>query len=177
MAINRDVNVKIRANLLLTELRDEDDPAGRGGGRQGTQGHQIIDYASMNVDKHELERRLADAADVLLYGYELTGTQPPIAITEGATAITSTSATVHGHVSPNVNTTCGFLYGTTKELGSTTTAPESPLAGLTDTKVAITGPTGAVLTPNTRYYYRAWAQIAGLHVRYGRIRSFKTLAV
>jgi hypothetical protein len=176
MAINRDVNVKIRANLLLTEIRDENDPAGRGGGRQGNQGHQIIDYASMNVDKHELDRRLADAADVLLYGYELTGTVPPIAVTEEATGITATIVTLHGRVSPNVNTSCGFLFGTTKELTATHNADQSPLAGLTDTAVPITH-TILGLTANTRYYFRAWALIAGVHVRYGRIKSFKTLAV
>lgn len=177
MAINRDVNVKIRANLLLAELRDEEDPAGRGGGRQGSQSHQVINYASMNIDKTEFDQRMEDAADVLLHGYELEGTQPPVAITEGVTALTATSAIVHAHVSPSGATTCGFVYGLTKELLTSTTAPESPLAGATDDKVPITGPTGAVLTPDTRYYYRAWAQKGALRRRYGRIRSFKTLAV
>jgi hypothetical protein len=176
MAINRDVNVKVRANLLLTEIRDENDPAGRGGGRQGNQGHQTIDYAAINVDKAEFDRRLADAADVLLYGYELEGTQPPVAVTEEASGVTATIATLHGRVSPNVNTSCGFLFGTTKELTTTHNADQSPLAGLTDAVVPITH-TVLGLTANTRYYFRAWAQIAGVHTRYGKIKSFKTLAV
>lgn len=176
MAINRDVSVKIRASLILTELRDENDPAGRGGGREGSQAHQVINYAEVRVDKEEFDRRLSDAADVLLYGYELEGTQPPIAQTEQASVVATTTATLNGHVSPNVNTTCGFYYGITKNLGSNAAASQSPLAGLTDAKVAISASI-AGLTANTRYYYRAWALVTGVVRRYGRMQSFKTLAV
>lgn len=174
MSINRDISVKVRANLIITELLDVDDPAGRHGGRQGSQGQQVVSYPELTVDKDEWNRRLADAADVLQFGYELAGTTPPIAVTEEASAIAAATVTLNGRVTPNVNTSCGFLYGLTKELILTTNANESPLAGLVDTPVAITAQL-AGLAHNTRYYYRAWAQIATVNVRYGRIRSFKTL--
>jgi len=174
MAINRDLSIKLRANLIISEVLDVDDPAGRRGGRLGSQGQQVVSYPELTVDKDEWTRRLADAADVLQYGYELTGTTPPIAVTEDASVITAATVTLNGRVTPNVNTSCGFLYGTTKELDLTVNANESPLAGIVDTPVAITAQL-AGLAHNTRYYYRAWSQIALVNVRYGRIRSFKTL--
>ncbi len=174
MAINRDISVKVRASLLISELLDVDDPAGRQGGRQGKQGQQVLSYPELIVDKDEWTRRLADAADVLQFGYELTGTIPPQAVTEGATVIAAATATLNGHVLPNTNTSCGFLYGTTRELDLTVNANESIIAAASDALVPITAQL-AGLAHNTRYYYRAWAQIALVHVRYGRIRSFVTL--
>jgi hypothetical protein len=172
MSINRDLKVRLRASVILTERNDVDNPVKRTG-KDGSQQHVVIDYPEFTVDHAEWDLRLADAFLALSKGYELTGTQPPRVVTEDPTGVGFVVATLHGRVEPNVNTSCGFLYGITKELGSTVDAVESPLAGLTDDPVAIAAQI-AGLTPNTRYYYRAWAQLAGVRVRYGRIRSFKT---
>src|SRR4030042_5505693 len=176
MAINRDVEVRCRVSILSTEVMDENDPVGRRGGRRGRVETRIVEIPKTIIDDNELIYRASDIADIILHGYELTGTQPVEATTEQASVITTTTATLNGRILPNVNTTCGFLYGTTKELVQTQDAAESPLAGLTDDRVPIT--TALIgLTPNTRYYFRAWAQIALMRVKYGRIISFKTLAV
>jgi hypothetical protein len=176
MAINRDVEVRCRISILCTEVMDENDPTGRGGGRRKGGEKRIVDVPLVIMDNNELVQRATDIADIILHGYELEGTQPVEAVTEHASAVTTTTATLNARILPNVNTTCGFLYGTTKELDNTVDAVESPVAGLTDDVVQVTGLL-TLLTPNTRYYYRAWAQLAGLRVRYGRIKSFVTLAV
>ena len=172
MSINRDLKVRVRASVIITEVNDPDNPVARKG-KDGSQQHIVINYPEFSVDNAEWDNRISDAFLALSKGYELTGTQPPRVVTEAATGVGFVVATLHGRVEPNVNTSCGFLYGPTKELGSTTDADESPLAGLTDAHVTISKQI-AGLTPNTRYYYRAWAQIALVRVRYGRIRSFKT---
>ncbi len=175
MSINRDVKVKIEARLIITEMKDVDNPSGRGG-EEGSGKPTIIRVPEFVVNRAELDERIADSYLVLQKGYELTGTQPPRPVTEHVCTITANTAILHGRIEPNVNTSCGFVYGTTKELNSTQDCNESPLAGLTDDAVAVTTNL-AGLTPNTRYYYRLWAQLAGLRVRYGRIRSFVTLSV
>ena len=175
MAINRDQEIRCRINILITEVKDPDNPVGRGG-RQGKTERKIIDIPVVIMDNNEFISRATDIADAITYGYELTGTQPPEAVTEGTIGVTTVVATLRGRILPNVNTSCGFLYGTTKELDNTTDADESAIAAASDTPVAIQA-TVMALTPNTRYYYRAWAQLAGLRVRYGRIRSFVTDAV
>jgi hypothetical protein len=176
MAINRDVEVRCRIHILSTEVMDENDPDERRGGRRGKSERRIVDVPKVIMDNDELIDRATDIADTILHGYELTGTQPPVAITLPARPIAATTATLRGSVNPNVNTTCGFLYGPTKELDNTVDADESPLAGLTDDAVAISAPLVG-LVADTRYYYRAWAQIALVRVRYGRMLSFKTSAV
>ena len=175
MAIDKHVRVKARLSLIINEIRDENDPVGRGG-RRGDNVHRQYDLEEFEVPLSELEDRIIDAGDVFINGAELTGTEPPEAVTEQPSAITATGVIFHGRVKPNVNTSCGFLYGTTKELVSTEDADQSIIAAASDVPIPITK-TMAGLTANTRYYYRAWAQIAGVRVRYGRTISFKTLAV
>jgi len=175
MSINRDVEVRARIEILLTEVKDPDNPVGRGGLRGKTEKRNItIPIVIMDYD--ELVYRAADIANSIQYGYELTGTDPPSSVTEGVTAIDADAATLHGRVIPNTNTSCGFLYGTTKELDNTQDADQSIIAASSDDPIPITT-TLIGLVANTRYYYRAWSQIALVRVRYGRIRSFKTLAV
>jgi len=175
MAINRDVEVKCRIELLLTEVTDPDNPVGRGGKRGGTEIRKIT-IPLVIIDYDELVRRASDIADVINEGYELEGTTPASCQTEAATGVTAVSAVLHGRVIPNTNTSCGFLHGTTKELDNTTDADQSIIAAASETPVAITD-TLAELTPNTRYYFRSWCKIASTVTRYGRIRSFKTMEV
>ena len=173
MAINRDVEVRARIEILLTEVKDPDNPVGRGGLRGKTEKRNItIPIVIMDYD--ELVYRATDIANSIEYGYELTGTEPPSAVTEGAGTIVADGAVLNGRILPNVNTSCGFLYGTTKELDNTQDADQSAIADSSETPIPITT-TLTGLTGNTRYYYRAWAQLPGLRVRYGRIRSFVTL--
>jgi len=175
MAINRDVEVRCEIKILSTEVMDENDPSGRGG-RRGKVETRIINIPKVIIDDTELIQRASDIADIIQYGYELEGTDPPEAVTEQAGTIAATTAVLHGRILPNVNTSCGFLYGTTKELVSTTNANESPIAAASTTPQSITANL-AGLTANTRYYVRAWCQITGLRTRYGRIISFKTLTL
>jgi hypothetical protein len=165
MAINRDLKIRVRANLILAEILES--------GKEGSQGHLVKSYPEISVDADEWDRRMSDASDVLLYGYELTGTVPPIAVTEEVGSLTKNSVVLKGRVTPNTNTSCGFLYGTTKELDNTKDADQSIIAASSDTPVPVTASL-AGLTPGTKYYYRAWAQIALVNVRYGRLLSFTT---
>lgn len=172
MAINRDVEVRARIEILLTEVTDPDNPVGRGGLRGKTEKRNItIPIVIMDYD--ELVYRASDIADTIQHGYELEGTTPPEAVTEGVTGIEAHVGILHGRVLPNVNTSCGFLYGPTKELDYTADADQSVIAAASETPVPITVTLGDLLA-GTRYYYRAWAQIAGVRVRYGRMRSFVT---
>jgi hypothetical protein len=173
MAINRDVEVKCRIHILSTEVTDPDNPVSRGG-RRGACERRIVDVPIVIIDNNELVYRTTDIADIILHGYELTGTTPPEAITEDVSAIAAATVTLHGRVIPNTNTSCGFMYGVTKELANTHDADQSAIAAASVTPIPITVSLIG-LAHNTRYYYRAWAQITGVRVRYGRIRSFKTL--
>jgi len=175
MAINRDVEVRCRISILSTEVMDENNPSGRGG-RRGRTETRIVDVPKVILDNDELISRASDIADIILHGYELTGTIPPESTTEDASAVTTTTVTLHGRILPNVNTVVGFRYGTTREVGLTTVANESPIAAASDTPMPITAQLIA-LTPNTRYYFRAYATLGALRIRYGRILSFKTLAL
>jgi len=175
MAINRDVEVRARIEILLTEVNDIDNPVNRGGRRNGTEKRNIT-IPIMIMDYDELVYRASDIAYAIQEGYELTGTTPPSSVTEGVSVVGADTAILHGRVIPNTNTSCGFLYGTTKELDNTQDADQSIIAASSDDPIPITT-TLIGLVANTRYYYRAWSQIALVRVRYGRIRSFKTLAV
>jgi len=85
--------------------------------------------------------------------------QAPTAVTNGASAVTTTGATLNGTVNANgASTTVTFEYGTTTGYGITVTATQSPVTGSTDTAVsrAISG-----LTNGITYHYRVVATNAG----------------
>jgi PKD repeat protein len=76
----------------------------------------------------------------------------PLATTNAATSLGTTTATLNGMVNAhNSSTTVTFEYGTTISYGSTITATQSPVSGSSNTSVSA-GITG--LTPNTIYHYR-----------------------
>jgi phosphodiesterase/alkaline phosphatase D-like protein len=93
------------------------------------------------------------------YGADMTFTTPglpPTADTNAATVVTGTGATLNGTVNANNDsTTVTFQYGLTTAYGTTVTADQSPVTGISSTAVsrAITG-----LTNNTTYHYRVAAQ-------------------
>jgi len=98
---------------------------------------------------------------------------PPAAIatTQAASAVTDTSAVLHGSVNPNLtDVTVTFEYGTTTAYGTTVAATPSPLAGNTETSVSTS--IGSLL-PGTTYHYRTIATSAA-GISYGADLSFTT---
>jgi len=106
-----------------------------------------------------------------------TTSLPIVVVTEPATSITSTAATLNGTVDPNgaSSLTGSFQYGTSPTLtGATTVTATTPingtLNGISDPTVVSVNLTG--LSVNTTYYYRA---VAGSET--GEILSFTTAAI
>jgi phosphodiesterase/alkaline phosphatase D-like protein len=109
-----------------------------------------------------------------IYGADQTFTttgSPPTADTNAATAVTSSGATLNGTVNANNDsTTVTFQYGLTTSYGTTVTADQSPVSGISNTAVskAVTG-----LTNNTTYHFRVAAQ-NGSGTTYGADMTFFT---
>lgn len=99
----------------------------------------------------------------------------PVVVTKGATAITTSSATLNGTINNNNNTstTSGFQWGTTIAYsGGTIAGTPLTVTGSVNTSVsaALSG-----LTASTTYHYRA-VGTAGGTAYYGRDTTFTTLA-
>jgi hypothetical protein len=79
---------------------------------------------------------------------------PPVAVTEPAAGVTSTTATLEGHVNPAGEPVevCKFEYGTTEALGSTVACSSLP-AGEGEIALPVSAPV-AGLMPNTTYPVR-----------------------
>jgi phosphodiesterase/alkaline phosphatase D-like protein len=109
-----------------------------------------------------------------IYGADMTfttGSLPPTADTDAATAVTGTGATLNGTVNANNDsTTVTFEYGVNTNYGTTVTADQSPVTGAYNTGVskAITG-----LTNNTTYHCRVKAQNSS-GISYGADVAFFT---
>jgi hypothetical protein len=108
--------------------------------------------------------------------FTTTIVSPPVATTQAATAVTSTTAMLNASVDPEGSgTTASFVYGTDPSLltGTTTTAGQSSGGGTSSvwTSAALTG-----LAPGTTYYYRVEAASAG-GMTDGAILSFTTAAI
>ena len=94
-----------------------------------------------------------------VYGADMTfttGTVAPTVVTGAAAGVSATTATLNGTVNPNnASTTVTFEYGLTTAYGTTVTADQSPVTGVTATAVSfsLTG-----LTPSTTYHYRVVGQ-------------------
>lgn len=107
-------------------------------------------------------------------GADQTFTTPPKAptvTTNAATAVGALSATLNGIVNANnSDTTVTFEYGTDTNYGSSVTAGQSPVSGLSDTAVSqsISG-----LAADTTYHFRVVGQNTG-GVSNGADRTFKT---
>ncbi len=95
----------------------------------------------------------------------------PTVTTGAATSATSTSATLNGTVNPNgASTTVVFKYGTNTSYGSTVTATQSPLIGVTAQHVSASL---AELTPETTYHFRVKATNS-VGTIYGDDQTFTT---
>jgi len=119
-------------------------------------------------------RVVAENTNGTTYGADMTFTTlpfPPTAVTDAATAIGVTSATLNGTVNANdASTTVTFQYGTDTNYGVTVTADQSPLSGSTDTAVSksISG-----LSSGVTYHYRVVAVNSG-GTTYGGDMTFAT---
>ncbi len=97
--------------------------------------------------------------------------QVPESITQPATNISSTGATLNGTANANdLSTTVTFEYGTTTGYGSTITAAQSPATGNSPANVSadISG-----LTPGTTYHFRIKTENS-LGITYGNDLTFKS---
>ena len=99
--------------------------------------------------------------------------EPPMVVTEAASSITQTAATVNATVNPNGGSVsdCHFEYGTSKSYGKSMPCLSLPGSG--------TGPVGVSasvgsLTPNTVYHFRIVATNPGGKSE-GADQTFKTL--
>lgn len=99
-----------------------------------------------------------------------TATTYPAVVTDPATAIINTGATLNGRVTNfglAASVTVGFLWGTSATLvGATNTTPVAQAAPGPFTVGLST------LTPGTKYYYEAWANGTGFG--HGAVLSFTT---
>ncbi len=133
---------------------------------------KIIDDIAPNTTYHY--RVVATNAIGTTNGTDMTFTTlplPPTAVTNAASSIGTTGATLNGTVNANDGSTIvTFQYGLDTSYGSTVTADQSPVSGSTDTAVskAITG-----LTNGITYHYRVVAVNAG-GTTYGADMTFTT---
>jgi phosphodiesterase/alkaline phosphatase D-like protein len=123
-------------------------------------------------------RVVAVNANGTAYGAEMsfTTTTAPSAVTNAASAVSSTTATLNGTVNPNTSTgsvTVFFQYGLTTTYTNTATANQSPLTGTTNTAVSATI---IGLTSNTTYHYRVVAMNL-TDITYGADMTFTTPAI
>ena len=85
-------------------------------------------------------------------GFNMAAAPPPVGVTNPATSVTSSIATLNGTMNANgASTTVTFEYGLTNAYGSTVVGIPSPVTGSTPTTI-IAGIVG--LTPNTLYHFR-----------------------
>lgn len=175
MATVKDLKVKVRLNVLSELLNDKSSPGARPP-RRGSQRKTIINIPEFEITSGELETRLEKAQQVLQSGYWVDPDDiPPQVVTDEPTAVTATGAVLHGHVKSGTDAiaaTCGFQYGTTKALGTTVAADQTPVMSATNTAITTTL---VGLTPATKYYYRAYATDVNFSGgKYGIVRSFTT---
>ena len=125
----------------------------------------------MNSQPFYCNRDALSADDIDLIKLIYKNNSEPSAITNYATNISSTTATLYGTVNgAGFLTIVGFEYGTSTSYGSTVEASQSPVTGCSDTTVSanIIG-----LTENTTYYVRAYASNS-VGTAYGNEITFTT---
>lgn len=120
-------------------------------------------------------RAKGTSGGVTIYGNDMTVTPPcpPAVVTNAATLVTTTGATMNGTVNPNnLSSTVSFDYGLTVAYGTTVPGIPSPVSGGTVTSVssAITG-----LMPGVIYHFRVNATNS-VGTSYGIDMTFTTLA-
>ena len=121
--------------------------------------------------------RIVTAGSVTAYGVNMTFTTPgppPTVVTNAATSITTTGATLNGTVNANgASTTVTFEYGLTTAYGSTIAGVPGTVTG--NTVTAVTGALTGLLS-NTLYHFRIKGVSSGGTTN-GADLTFTTLAV
>jgi hypothetical protein len=173
MATKKDLKVRVRLKILPILLNDQGSLTSRPG-RDGSQRRTVEDMPEVVIDSDELESRLADAALILENGYEIDSTNKPArVITEDATLITHNSARINATIFSHAQAhPAGFVIGTSPTLAASVVATGSPVNNAAGVAVYYAW---SSLTPNTKYYFRAFATHASLaRAQYGQIKSFVT---
>jgi hypothetical protein len=99
----------------------------------------------------------------------LSATGPPVVVTNPATNVAHSSATLNGSVDPHgLTTTVSFQYGTTTTYGHTTATQTKTGNTYQSVLANISG-----LSGNTTYHFRIKATNSG-GIRYGNDRTFTT---
>ncbi len=160
------LNGTVNPNNLSTDVKFEY-------GLTASYGSEIV--ASQNpitgTSNISVSASLADLTPNTLYHYRVVGSNiqgmtngldqtfttaidgsAPTVITDAATNISTTTATLNGTVNPNnLSTDVKFEYGLTASYGSEIVASQSPITGTSNVLVSTSL---ADLTPNTLYHYR-----------------------
>jgi len=121
--------------------------------------------------KTDIATLAANAAKVLNRQWALSSNDPAQVRAFTPTTFAATTATFIGQVhSHGVSTVVTFEYGTTKDLGTSVAAAESPSTtdSWIDVSKDVTG-----LTAGTQYYYRVKGVSGGVTV-YSELRTFIT---
>jgi hypothetical protein len=159
-------NGDITANPLLGPLQDN-------GGQTDTEallsGSPAINAGSNSgcpaTDQRGVARPQGPACDIGAYE-----AAPPIVATGSASAVTTSSATLHGTVNPdNLPTTYHFEWGTTTAYGHSTAS----LSAGSDYAVHAVAAAISGLAPDTTYHFRIVAANA-IGTSLGADRTFKT---
>jgi hypothetical protein len=172
---NKSVKVKVRILGLVEEIRDKSDANQRPGTNKGSQKNVMIQIPQFQLPADEWAQRLADAAEVLQYGNDLDNDRPPVAITDGVTLVTQTTARLHGTTrNCGIETALRFEFGLVPNLDGNQalyTPDSSPITSVVPTSEYVDM---AGLDPDTQYWYRFRTGNSN-GTKYGVTKSFRTL--
>jgi hypothetical protein len=177
MAIIHDLSMTMKIVITQTELLDQDETSKapkRNSGQRKYVLENNSDYPAIRISNDEWKTRIGDMMSCLYYGFRVDPLDaPPVVETDDASDILAIRAILNGRVTGSGCTT-GFEYGTTRELGSSVTADQSP-TGIVDTILSMTYTLVGLVT-KTKYYFRFFAQYTTTsNKQYGIIKSFTTL--
>jgi hypothetical protein len=178
MAIIHDLSMTVKMVITQTELLDQDNslvpPRKKESGQKKYTILNNSDYPAIRITEDEWKTRVSDMMTILYYGFRADPLDSPAIVeTDDASSIAATTATLNGRVT-GAGCTTGFEYGTTRALGTSVAATQSP-TGAVETILSMSYPLTNLVT-KTRYYFRCWAAYTTTgNKQYGMIRSFKTL--
>jgi len=157
MAVVKNVKVKARFSVLVTELKYKGNSQNRPG-RDGPQQKIVIDSPVYVLPETEFIQRKGDVAKVVNHGWQLIEADPPevwigdISVTPAG--VISCSGKVKSN---NVATTCGFYIAIDPEMDTEilSAADESPIQSEDDEIITLDYNLGDF--PGYLFYIRAYA--------------------